>query len=1185
MYLKSIEVQGFKSFANKLLFEFHNGITGIVGPNGSGKSNVADAVRWVFGEQSAKQLRGGSMQDVIFAGTELRKRQSFASVSITLDNSDRALSSDSDEVVVTRKLYRSGESEYLLNGSACRLKDIYEIFYDTGIGKEGYSIIGQGQIDRILSVRPEERRELFDEAAGIVRYKKRKAAAEKKLESEEASMVRVTDIISELERQVGPLYRQSETAKEYLKLRDELRSLDINAFLYDYSSLNENLEKNAENRETVEKQLGESREQEQALRETYDSLDAEVRDLDEQISGLREEMQEASGRAGELNAQVQVDLEKINTLNNDARHYEDRIAYLDSETARITVTVETDREELEKTRGMQAELAGRIRTAELEAEASDARLALIREEVAKSQGDIMDILNERSGFTARLQHFDTLNEENGHRKEELSALKARLSERLSEIENAKAALSLEIAETEETVSEKRAELEDLKTELADAEEDCRVSERRVNDLMQRYQIERSRLDTVRNLAERYEGYGSAVRRVMEEKKSEKGILGVVADLISVEPAYETAIETALGGSIQNIVTEDEDTAKRMIALLKENKAGRATFLPLESIEPRKRPDERILKERGMIGFADSLVKCDKRIEPIVRYLLGHFVVAEDIDNALSAAKKYHHSIRIVTKEGESLSIGGALSGGAFRNNANLLGRSRELQSLEKSVQKAREEGEEENRKLNLKKQLRGSLSVETDDLSEELSEINMKLRELTLSLDQRERERIMTEAEQKEAEHRLSELENELALSENDRKAVLDAMEKLESRGTEQTDLKERSEKLLAETEAERETLAASLSGLRVELAKLDQAESFLTDSIERLLQDIDQLRTEKQSLAAQSGSVPEELQALREEIEVLQKEMGEADSEAGARSEKVDELTKLKNEKAEEQRRFFDERDALSTSIADLTKEQLRLEMQREKAEEKLDVLTEYLWSEYQLTPSEAEHFRDDTLKGHTALKREVNGLKAQIRALGNVNVNAIEQYKEVSLRYEFMKAQYEDLTVAEKKLREIIEELETGMRKQFTEAFESIRTEFNVVFRELFGGGSGTITLDEDADVINAGVSIIAQPPGKKLQNMMQLSGGEKALTAIALIFAIQRLRPAPFCLLDEIEASLDDSNVGRFTDYLKKLSDRIQFIVITHRRGTMTASDRLYGITMQERGVSTLVSVNLIEEQLTS
>ena len=1183
MYLKSIEVQGFKSFANKIRFEFHNGITGIVGPNGSGKSNVADAVRWVFGEQSAKQLRGGSMQDVIFAGTQLRKQQSFASVSITMDNSDRMLNTDTDEVTVTRKLYRSGESEYILNGSTCRLKDIYEIFYDTGIGKEGYSIIGQGQIDRILSVRPEERRELFDEAAGIVRFKKRKAAAEKKLESEQASMYRITDIMAELEKQTGPLFRQSETAKQYLKLRDELKNLDINAFLYDYSSLNSQLDRNTENLDTVEKQLSDGQAEEQQLRSQYETLDEALKTLDVQIEDVRSSMQDASGKSSELNARIQVAMEQINTLNNDMRHYESRTAFLDAETARLAEKAANDESELEKCRTKRSALEKEIAEVQQTLSTQDQRLSFLRDELNESRDALLDLLNEKSGFTAKLQHFDTLNEENEHRLDEQEKLSDRLKNRKQEITGSLKELRGDFGDAQKALNHKREELDLLKADLQEAEDECRSSERSINDLMQRYQILKSRLDTMHNLAERYEGYGSAVRRVMEEKKAEKGILGVVADLIHVDQDYETAVETALGGSIQNIVTEDEQTAKRMITLLKDNKAGRATFLPLQSIEPRKKPDDRILKEPGMIGCADTLVKCEQRLQPVVQYLLGHFVVADNIDHALAAANKFHHSVRIVTKDGESLSIGGAISGGAYRNASNLLGRSREIQELEQSVRETREKGEAANRTYNQKKQLRSSLMVEASDMEEEVSRDTIRLREIQINIDQKERELVMTDTELREAESRLQEIQKELKAAEDGKKTVLDDMKALEARGSESTDTRERTQKLLDEAEQEREDSAKKLQEHQVTLAKLNQAEEFLTESIQSTRGEIDQYRMEKQTLSVQSGGYEKAVAEKEAEITQLREEMKTADSEAFNKNTELQNLMKTREAHSEEQRRFFDLRDSLNTVINDLTKEQYRLQSQHEKYEERLDGLTEYLWAEYQLTPSEAEHYRDDTLKGHTALKREVNGLKAQIRALGNVNVNAIEQYKEVSERYEFMKAQYEDLTEAEKKLREIINDLEQGMRKQFAESFEAIKNEFNVVFQDLFGGGSGTIRLDEDEDIISAGISIIAQPPGKKLQNMMQLSGGEKALTAIALIFAIQNLKPAPFCLLDEIEASLDDSNVGRFTDYLKKLSDHIQFIVITHRRGTMTASDRLYGITMQEKGVSTLVSVNFIEEQL--
>ena len=686
MYLKSIEVQGFKSFANKILFEFHNGITGIVGPNGSGKSNVGDAVRWVLGEQSAKSLRGASMQDVIFSGTENRKPMGFASVSITMDNSDHKLPIEFDEVTVTRRVYRSGESEYRINGSACRLKDINELFYDTGIGKEGYSIIGQGQIDKILSGKPEERRELFDEAVGIVKFKRRKAAAQKKLEDERQNLVRVNDILSELTRQLTPLEKQAETAKIYLKKRDELKVLDVNMFLLEMEESRTELAALEEKLAISERDLKENSQKYESIRIEYDRLEEKIGGLDGQIDSERARNNENQLKRQQLAGQMDVLREQIRSVETSRKNQLERLETIEKDLTERKKELEASRLELNGLKEERKQAQEEEEDTSVENDAIEASISHLNREIEGDKSEIIRILNQRASTKGKIQRYDTMMEQNQIRRAEVSQRLLRLRSEENEQEDS----LKELQEKYETVSEKIEDLTEESRTYEEAVEKIRRELVRQNQQAEQGQTafhrEASRLESLKNITERYDGYGNSIRRCMEQKSREPGLLGVVADLIKVEKAYEVAIETALGGSIQNIVTSDEDTAKRMIDFLKKNKFGRATFLPLTSVGLRGGfTDNGALKEPGVIGLASTLVQADQQYEGLVRYLLGRVVVADTIDHAVALARKYRYSLRIVTLEGELLSPGGSMTGGAFKNSSNLLGRRREIEELEESV--------------------------------------------------------------------------------------------------------------------------------------------------------------------------------------------------------------------------------------------------------------------------------------------------------------------------------------------------------------------------------------------------------------------------------------------------------------------------------------------------------------------
>ena len=1185
MYLKSIEVHGFKSFANKIVFDFHKGITGIVGPNGSGKSNVADAVRWVLGEQSVKQLRGSSMQDVIFAGTENRKPLSYAYVAITLDNSDHQLAIDYEEVTVARRLYRSGESEYLINGSPCRLKEVSELFYDTGIGKEGYSIIGQGQIDRILSGKPEERRELFDEAAGIVKFKKRKATAQKKLENERDNLVRVNDILAELERQVGPLERQSEKAKTYLKKKSELKEYDVNMFLLESEQIRSQQKDVEDKFQIADAQLKESNADYEKIRTEYEQLGQSMAQMDEKINSIRENISNTSVMKEKLESQIQILTEQIHTAEMTDEHLQSRLDAIDQEKAQRSEQSATYIAEKEQLDEQLLEVQNRQNEAQEKLTAVQQEIARCNQGIENGQKELYELLNNKAGIQSKQQRFDTMLEQINIRKAELGkrlldrkTQEADLNTVLSDYQKELEAVSLEIID----LKKKEEELTGKEKEWRDK---LRENGRKLEENQTAFHKQQSRLESLKNIAERYDGYGNSIRKVMEQKASNPGLLGVVSDLIQVEKKYETAIETALGGNIQNIVTEDESTAKKMIGFLKQNRLGRATFLPLTSVSAKGNPkNETLLEEEGVLGIANRLVKCDKKYDEVAAYLLGRVLVVDTIDHAIALAKKNHYSLHIVTLEGEYLSPGGSMTGGAFKNSSNLLARKREIEELEQKVDSIRKElSELKNRREDIRTAIELNAD-ELDQVKEELQQKYLVQNTAKMNVDRAKQQRNESEAVFTGLMGEKQQIEQQIEEIDNNKKQILDEIEYSKKREQEINEEANAFQKILEEQAKLENEASQKLSNIQLETANIKQKVEFAQVNMDRINGEVEKFDAERADLLENAAQSKEDAKKKQQDIEEIKKTIAASGESHGKLEEELRESVAKKEQMSADYRGFFQKQEEISKRCNDLDKEIFRLNNQREKLKEAGEYQTNYLWEEYELTPHAALELQNDIYDDLTALKKMVAEVKDEIRKLGDVNVNAIEEYKEVSERYQFLKGQHDDLVEAEQTLVGIIEDLDSGMRKQFSEKFAEIQKEFDASFKHLFGGGHGTLELVEDEDILECGIRIIAQPPGKKLQNMMQLSGGEKALTAIALLFAIQALKPSPFCLLDEIEAALDDSNVTRFASYLNKLTKNTQFIVITHRRGTMAAADRLYGITMQEKGVSTLVSVNLIENDLT-
>ncbi len=1183
MYLKSIEIQGFKSFANKIVFDFHNGITGIVGPNGSGKSNVADAVRWVLGEQRVKQLRGGNMQDVIFSGTETRKPLSYATVSITLDNTDHHLPIDYNEVTIARKLYRSGESEYLINGSVCRLKDVNELFYDTGIGKEGYSIIGQGQIDKILSGKPEERRELFDEAAGIVKFKRRKNMSVKKLEEERQNLLRVTDILSELEKQVGPLQRQSEVAKEYLKKKEALKTFDINMFLLETSRLKEEIAALDEKIKIVQDESAAATVEYDRTKEEYEAIELQTDEIDAELELAKHQLNETTLLKQQLEGQIQILKEQINTVRMNDEHIAQRSKAIDLELTERERQLEfliTDKAELQQQLDIKA---SEEKAAMEELIRIQTRIAELSGAVESGQSQLIELLNNRSSTKAQIQKYDTMMEQMQVRKAELNQRLitaqtelVEYDEHILKFENElKDITDVIIGHTNE-IKNCEAEIDLLQKTITDKSESLRISQKT-------YHREESRMESLKNLTERYEGYGNSIRRVMEQRDHVKGIHGVVADLIKVDKDYEVAIEIALGGSIQNIVTDNEITAKQLIQYLKQNKLGRATFLPLTNIEGNELKNKDVLNEKGVLGIASGLVKVDDKFKKLADHLLGRTVVVRHIDDGIAISKKYKQTLRIVTLEGELMNPGGAMTGGAFKNASNLLSRRREIEEFEKNVKLLKAEMDALEKEVEVCKNKRTDFYAQIESIKEKLQKSYVIQNTAKMNYDQMNAKKNdinnmigYIRKESKEIDDQMVEIkDNQISIQ-----VELETSEKLE------TELNTDSETNQKELEIARENESKQMQEtekVHLSYATFEQKKFFLMENEERINEEILKFKEEQAVLDANKGNAAEEIQNKEAQIEDLHKTIVDSKDLFSEIEAEIQKHVLRKEELNKQHKVFLEKRESLNKHINELDKESFRLNNKRETLEEASDKQISYMWDEYELTYVMAMELRDENLTDLAFMKKRIQVLKAEIKALGSVNVNAIEEYKNVSERYEFLKGQHDDLIEAEATLVKIIEELDQAMRIQFKERFQEICVEYDKVFKQLFGGGKGTLELMEDEDILEAGIRIIAQPPGKKLQNMMQLSGGEKALTAIALLFAIQNLKPSPFCLLDEIEAALDDSNVDRFARYLHKLTKHTQFIVITHRRGTMTAADRLYGITMQEKGISALVSVDLLEHEL--
>ena len=1184
MHLKSVEMQGFKSFADKIYLDFNPGITAIVGPNGSGKSNISDAIRWVMGEQSVRSLRGSRMEDVIFAGTEVRKPQGFAEVSLTLDNSEGALPVDYEEVVITRRVYRSGEGEYFINHAACRLKDIHELFMDTGLGREGYSIIGQGKIDEILSNKSEDRRRIFEEAAGITKYKYRKNEAEKKLEKTNDNLTRVNDIMSELSGQLEPLRIQSEKAKKYLNLRDELKVIDVNvsvASIIKYRAELVEIERRLEGVSTsIDLLQKEIDDKEQLTQQMY----AEIEKIEEEMENCRREQRSAADETAEENQRISLGRANIEHCKENIQRIADEIEKSERGISQLDELIESYVKEQSDLDEKHNALVEKIKVAEAEFEkinsvfeGNNASVESLKDEIIEKTSEISDLRGKVANYNILLENFERERRNVADELERHSLEYDRIGENNRIIEAALAKL------TEEFDSIK-ADAEIAEKEVKTCQEKNDELNEKRNTTLAELSRKNSRKGVLEDMENDFEGYNRSVKEIMTAHnggplKNAK-IYGPVSKLITTDKKYVTAIEVALISVNQNIVTETEQDAKAAINFLKAGKLGRATFMPISTSKPRSIDLQGADKMKGFIAMAQDIVEYDSKYEDVVGSVLGGTVVVDHIDNAIAMAAKCGHKFKIVTIEGEVMQPGGAISGGTLGRNSGFLSRAAEIETLTSEIAELKAQLENiEKEKVETAKILQAS----TERAENARILISAKNEEYIRAKADSDHSRTYLEAagerknqlmqESKTIEERTAEINADIELCNKTADELEASVTKLRS---------ETDSKLL-----ESEEISAKVKEIQDLLINLRIDENANQKDIDVQSERLESVKAEKKSILADNDIKQAEIAALNEKISSLNDEIA-ADrkklEKLGAHTiELEEELTKLGDTRKDTDQKARDLQEDVKNireKMYTLGQQKTKIEGAKAKCEGDLDGLFEYLWEEYELTFSDAQKMKTEeeiNLKEATA---KIAELKSKIKALGNINIDAIEEYKMVKERFDFLTEQTVDLEKAKGELEKIIDEMMGIMKKQFSEQFEIISKNFNSVFRELFGGGQAYLELADPEDIMETGVEIIAQPPGKKLQSLTLLSGGERAFTAIALLFAILKVRPTPFCILDEIEAALDDINVYRYADYLKKYSQKSQFIVVTHRRGTMEAANILYGVTMQEKGISKLLSLNIDE-----
>ena len=1179
MYLKRIEMQGFKSFADKTVLEFKPGITTVIGPNGSGKSNISDAIRWVLGEQSMKSLRGAKSEDIIFAGTQARKSLGFAEVSIVIDNNDNKLPIEYSDVTVTRKIYRSGETGYFINKVPCRLKDILELFMDTGIGKDGYSIIGQGKIDEILSNKSEDRRHIFEEAAGIVKYRTRKQESEKKLEQTKLNLLRINDILAEIEANIEPLKLQSDKAKQFLDLREELKSIEVGLFIYNINTYKEKLEQLVKDEDIITSQKEAEDSKMEALQASKEELRQVVDDITAQIENMQNIGFESSNKIEKINSEIGISNERIQNNSANKQRLEAEILEVKS---RIEELKEEQKQKLEK----KTNLTSNKEKFEKELAEKEAELAELSKKLSAKELEIegkkqivQDNIDKKYELAAEINTQDVNYENLEKRKKQL---KNEIDSVISELDSTRYGKN-EISKGFYDIESKRnIAVENLEKSVQAKEQNMqklKQYEEEISKLTYTQRMKQARHQFLIETEKEKEGYNKTVKSLLvacdKDSSLNKGIHGVLANLISVEKEYETAIEMCLGQSLQNIVTSTEQDAKKMIEYLRTNSLGRASFLPIASVQGKKL--DKLTKMDGVIGIASDLVKCKKEYEQIILSLLGRTVVVEDMDTAIALAKKDKYSFRIVTLKGDIISSSGSISGGSVQTKTvNILGRSREIEDLEKELKKLEKQIADKTAE---KEEYASSIG----DSIEQTAKLEKELQEIEIVYATEKQKMVAVEENITRLENRLAKLKEEVTQTEKQKEENRLLKEQKEAEIQELTQQIEELNKVIEEFALNNkdnqkyiDDLNFDITNLKISVTSFDESESSIEEMVERISQDI---KNNEQSIENKNQNIlaiTEENTKLEQTITEYNNQIEQIKQEVTNSGTKVEELKQERIAKNEKLVNTENEIQSQFSTLESLKEQIIKLDVKKTKLEQDLQQVVESLWNEYELTPNSTEEYQKPN--NVATAQKQVNSLRNKIKDLGSINIDSIEEYKKTKERYDFMSEQRLDLENTASKLRKIIGDMTTTMQNQFKEKFELINKNFNEVFTELFNGGKAELILENEENILECGIDIRVQPPGKKLQNMMLLSGGEKAFTAIALLFAILKINPAPFCILDEIEAALDDVNVYRFAEYLKKFCKQTQFLVITHRKGTMEAGDSVYGVTMEENGISKLLSIKL-------
>ena len=1179
MYLKRIEMQGFKSFADKTVLEFKPGITTVIGPNGSGKSNISDAIRWVLGEQSMKSLRGAKSEDIIFAGTQARKSLGFAEVSIVIDNNDNKLPIEYSEVTVTRKIYRSGETGYFINKVPCRLKDILELFMDTGIGKDGYSIIGQGKIDEILSNKSEDRRHIFEEAAGIVKYRTRKQESEKKLEQTKLNLLRINDILAEIEANIEPLKLQSDKAKQFLDLREELKSIEVGLFIYNINTYKEKLEQLVKDEDIITSQEEAEDSKMEALQASKEELRQVVDDITAQIENMQNIGFESSNKIEKINSEIGISNERIQNNSANKQRLEAEILEVKN---RIEELKEEQKQKLEKKTNLTSnkeKFEKELAEKETELAELSKKLSAKELEIEGKKQIVQDNIDKKYELAAEINTQDVNYENLEKRKKQL---KNEIDSVISELDSTRYGKN-EISKGFYDIESKRnIAVENLEKSVQAKEQNMqklKQYEEEISKLTYTQRMKQARHQFLIETEKEKEGYNKTVKSLLvacdKDSSLNKGIHGVLANLISVEKEYETAIEMCLGQSLQNVVTSTEQDAKKMIEYLRSNSLGRASFLPIASVQGKKL--DKLTKMDGVIGIASDLVKCKKEYEQIILSLLGRTVVVEDMDTAIALAKKDKYSFRIVTLKGDIISSSGSISGGSVQTKTvNILGRSREIEDLEKELKKLEKQIADKTAE---KEEYASSIG----DSIEQTAKLEKELQEIEIVYATEKQKMVAVEENITRLENRLAKLKEEVTQTEKQKEENRLLKEQKEAEIQALTQQIEELNKVIEEFALNNkdnqkyiDDLNFDITNLKISVTSFDESESSIEEMVERISQDI---KNNEQSIENKNQNIlaiTEENTKLEQTITEYNNQIEQIKQEVTNSGTKVEELKQERIAKNEKLVNTENEIQSQFSTLESLKEQIIKLDVKKTKLEQDLQQVVESLWNEYELTPNSTEEYQKPN--NVATAQKQVNSLRNKIKDLGSINIDSIEEYKKTKERYDFMSEQRLDLENTASKLRKIIGDMTTTMQNQFKEKFELINKNFNEVFTELFNGGKAELILENEENILECGIDIRVQPPGKKLQNMMLLSGGEKAFTAIALLFAILKINPAPFCILDEIEAALDDVNVYRFAEYLKKFCKQTQFLVITHRKGTMEAGDSVYGVTMEENGISKLLSIKL-------